>query len=104
MYNLIIQAEWPIILFYVYFIGINIYALLSIGRDKFKAKKHKRRTPEKHFLFLGLIGGALGVFIGMQIFRHKTKHAKFKYGVPVLIIYNIALIYYIYYFLDLIIA
>ncbi|NLM22171.1 MAG: DUF1294 domain-containing protein [Peptococcaceae bacterium] len=104
MYYFLIQAEWPFILLYTYFIAINIYALLSIGWDKFKAKKQKRRTPEKHFLYLGLIGGALGIFIGMQIFRHKTKHAKFKYGVPVLIIYNIALVYYIYYFLDLIIA
>ncbi|NLO97449.1 MAG: DUF1294 domain-containing protein [Peptococcaceae bacterium] len=104
MLDLITRTEWPIVCLYIYLIGINVYAFLNFGWDKFKAKKHKRRTAERFFLFLALIGGAPGILLGMWIFRHKTKHAKFKYGVPLLFVFNLALFYYIFYFLDLISA
>jgi len=63
--------------------------------DKHKAKKGAYRISEKFIFILCLIGGSLGVYIGMYLVRHKTKHIKFTVGVPVLFIINIMCVYYI---------
>ncbi len=68
----------------IIYIGIiSILAFILFGLDKRKAKKHKWRIPEKTLLGMCLIGGFVGGFIGMQTFRHKTKHWYF-YAVIVL--------------------
>lgn len=63
--------------------------------DKEKAKKHKWRISENTLIILSLLGGSIGSFIGMNKFRHKTKHIKFKYGIPLIIIFQIIFIYLI---------
>ena len=71
---------------------LAIYAVMSIilfivmGRDKALSKTHKRRVPEATLFTLALLGGALGGVLGMQIFRHKTKHTKFVLGFPALML------------------
>ncbi len=57
------------------FINILLFSLMKI--DKSKAKKRKQRIAERTLLFLGIFGGALGGLLGMQTFRHKTKHRYF---------------------------
>lgn len=66
-----------------YFIVINIIGFLAMGLDKAKAKAGAWRIPEKTLFGIALFGGGLGVWLGMNSFRHKTKHWYFKYGVPV---------------------
>lgn len=66
----------------IYFVVINIVGFVIMGIDKAKAKANAWRIPEKTLLFIALIGGSIGVWLGMEIFRHKTKHWYFKYGVP----------------------
>lgn len=61
--------------------------------DKKKAIKKAYRIPEKNLLFICVLGGSLGMLIGMYKFHHKTKHNKFVYGVPLLLILNIIMIY-----------
>ncbi len=61
--------------------------------DKEKAKKHKWRIPEHTLIFIALIGGSIGSFIAMNLFRHKTKHFKFKVGIPIILIIQLILIY-----------
>lgn len=61
--------------------------------DKKKAIKKAYRIPEKNLLFVCVLGGSLGMLIGMYKFHHKTKHNKFVYGVPSLLIFNIIMIY-----------
>ncbi|MFC7321103.1 DUF1294 domain-containing protein [Halobacillus campisalis] len=68
----------------VYFLLINILLFFVVGYDKRQARKRKRRISEKNLWVLALIGGALGGVIGMQVYRHKTKHSSFKYGWPAL--------------------
>lgn len=63
--------------------------------DKEKAKKHKWRISENTLIILALLGGSIGSLIGMNKFRHKTKHIKFKYGIPLIIIFQMAFIYLI---------
>lgn len=70
--------------FIYYFISINIITFLIYGMDKYKAKNQKWRISEKTLIGLAVIGGVIGAIAGMQIFRHKTKHAKFVVGVPVI--------------------
>jgi uncharacterized membrane protein YsdA (DUF1294 family) len=60
--------------------------------DKCKAMKNAWRIPEATLLGLAAIGGSLGALIGMQLFRHKTRHPKFYLGVPLLLILHIALL------------
>ncbi|MFQ9515203.1 MAG: DUF1294 domain-containing protein [Eubacterium sp.] len=72
------------IYFIAYLAAINIITFIIYGMDKYKARKHKWRISEKELMGLSVIGGFIGAFAGMQIFRHKTKHMKFVVGVPVI--------------------
>jgi len=69
-----------------YLLGINIISMITFYIDKRKAIKKKYRVSEKTLIALSLIGGCYGSLIGMYLFRHKTKHLKFKILVPILCI------------------
>ena len=78
-----------------YYVFINIVAFAMYGADKYFAKKDMWRISEKALLGIAAIGGAFGAFLGMETFRHKTKHAKFNVLVPVLMAAHLAfLVYY----------
>lgn len=83
-------------LFYYYLIFINILAFTAMGIDKYKAKKKKWRTPEKTLMTLAVIGGSLGMIIGMNFFRHKTRHKLFSVGGPIILIMQLIMFYFIY--------
>lgn len=72
-----------------YFIVLNILGFASMRRDKALARRHARRTPENTLMFIAFAGGALGSWIGMYAYRHKTKHLAFKIGVPLLLAWNV---------------
>ena len=72
-------------------IGLNLLSFALYGIDKAKAKKSAWRIPEKTLLLAALLGGSLGALLGMEVFRHKTKHWKFKLLVPLFLILHIAL-------------
>lgn len=73
-----------------YLIIINVLAFLVYGLDKQKAKRGAWRIPEATLLLLAAIGGSVGAFAGMQVFRHKTRHLKFTLGVPVIFLLQVA--------------
>ena len=70
---------------------VNLIAFAVYGADKRRAKKDKRRVPEKTLFLLAIIGGSAGAFAGMRIFRHKTRHWYFVWGIPVIMAVQIAL-------------
>ena len=70
---------------------VNLLAFALYGIDKLKAKKGAWRIPESTLLLVAFLGGSLGALLGMELFRHKTKHAKFKVLVPLFLILHIAL-------------
>ena len=80
-----------------YVLVINAIALMMFGIDKWKAQHGKWRIPEATLLGLAVIGGSLGAWAAMYSFRHKTQHLKFKYGVPAIIILQIAAACYFYF-------
>ncbi|MDA8441974.1 MAG: DUF1294 domain-containing protein [Peptococcaceae bacterium] len=73
----------------------NIVTLLITGYDKLIAGSKRRRIPEKTLLLLAACQGALGVYAAMYLFHHKTRHQKFTLGVPVLVVGNIVLTYFL---------
>ncbi|MEH7108144.1 DUF1294 domain-containing protein [Bacillus sp. JJ1764] len=70
---------------------INLIGFIIMGVDKKKAEKHQYRIPERTLWLVALFGGAIGTTAGMQLFRHKTKHASFKFGFPLLAIIELIL-------------
>ena len=75
-----------------YFIAINFIGFALMGIDKYKAKKRAFRIPEATLFIVAVIGGSIGSIAGMYIFRHKTRHRSFVYGMPFILILQIALI------------
>ena len=75
-----------------FLILINIISFITFGIDKYKAVHQKWRIRENTLFFLAIIGGGLGAFLGMYVFHHKTKHPRFKYGIPFILIIWIILI------------
>ena len=76
-------------------IVINVITFLVYGIDKWKAKQGSWRISEATLLLLAVIGGSIGALLGMQVWHHKTMHLKFKYGLPLILLAQIALIYLI---------
>jgi len=75
-----------------YIIGVNVLAFLVYGIDKLKAKKGKWRISEATLLMLAIIGGSIGAWLGMKVWHHKTMHRKFKYGIPLILVLQMALL------------
>jgi uncharacterized membrane protein YsdA (DUF1294 family) len=65
------------------------------GLDKWKARRSKWRIRETSLLGLAVLGGSIGAMLGMKVWHHKTMHKKFKYGLPLILLIQIALIYLI---------
>lgn len=74
-----------------YLICINLAGLASMGLDKRRAIRRKWRIPEATLFLVALLGGSLGSIIGMQLFRHKTRHWYFVWGMPVIFFTELAL-------------
>ena len=78
-----------------YLLAVNITSFLLYGIDKYEAKKGRWRISEATLLLMAVIGGSIGAWVGMRIWHHKTMHKKFKYGIPVIIIFQVALAVYL---------
>ena len=78
-----------------FLLAINIATFLLYGIDKYKAKKSKWRISEATLLTMAAIGGSIGAWAAMRLWHHKTMHKKFKYGIPLIIIMQIALVAYL---------
>ena len=76
-------------------LAINTVTFIVYGIDKYKAKKAKWRISEATLLLLAVLGGSIGAWIGMKVWHHKTMHKKFKYGIPAILLIQIALMAYL---------
>lgn len=75
---------------------INLVTFLVFGVDKWQAKRKEkkdtvRRVPEKTLLLLAVLGGSPGALLGMKVWRHKTLHRAFRWGVPVILALQIVI-------------
>ena len=85
--------------FVIYLIIMNLASFASMGIDKYKARHHKWRIPEKTLFLIAAIGGSAGSIAGMQTFRHNTKHTVFIIGMPLIFIIQIALFIFLKYYI-----
>lgn len=79
-----------------YLVIVNIVGFVIMGVDKRRAIRGAWRISEASLFFTAFIGGSLGCILGMQHFRHKTKHWYFKYGMPAVLVLQI-LIFLLFY-------
>ena len=82
----------PITFLIIYFIIMNIVGFALMGIDKRKAIKRNFRIPEASLFIGALIGGSIGSILGMQVFRHKTRHWYFVFGMPAILVVQIILL------------
>ncbi|MBD5524923.1 MAG: DUF1294 domain-containing protein [Lachnospiraceae bacterium] len=76
----------------IYLVFINFISFITMGLDKYKAKKRAWRIPESTLFVLALIGGSIGSIAGMHLFHHKTRHWYFLYGMPAILIIQILIV------------
>ena len=77
----------------VYLLLINAAGFLLMLVDKIKAKRNLWRIQEATLIGVAAVGGSIGAIAGMNLFRHKTKHAKFYIGLPVILALQIVSVY-----------
>ena len=78
----------------LFFIFINLIAIVLMKKDKEFAQTGAKRVRESTLLIVALVGGGLGEYYAMYKYKHKTLHNKFLYGVPIAIMINTAMITY----------
>ena len=76
----------------LYIIVVNVVSFTVMGVDKRKAIKRAFRIPESTLFVLAIIGGSIGSIAGMHLFRHKTRHWYFLYGMPVILAFQVMLV------------
>ena len=86
-----------IALLLAYIVVINVIGFALMGIDKAKARKRAWRIPEATLFLIALVGGSLGTTVGMRVFRHKTLHWYFVFGMPAILIVQILLILFVIY-------
>ena len=86
-----------------YLLVMNLIAFFVFGLDKWKAKykqthektrrkerdERVRRVPEKTLFLLAALGGSVGALLGMRVWRHKTLHKSFRFGIPAILVLQI---------------
>ena len=85
----------PFTFLIAYLLIMNIAGIIIMAIDKSKARHHAWRIPEKSLFGVSLLGGSLGTWAGMYIFRHKTKHWYFVIGMPAIFVLHVLLLMFI---------
>lgn len=81
-----------------YLVMMNIAGFASMGIDKKRAIRGAYRISEASLFIIALLGGSMGSILGMQLFRHKTKHWYFVWGMPAILILQLLIAFYLIFF------
>lgn len=81
----------------IYLAVMNVVTFFMYGVDKWKAKRSKWRVSEAVLILMAVLGGSVGAWLGMKTWHHKTQHKKFRYGLPFILIAQIAIVIWIAY-------
>ena len=88
-----IDVKISTLIILIWLAGVNLTAFLMMDMDKKRAKAKKRRIPEKTLFVTAILGGSIGAMLGMWTFRHKTKHRSFLYGMPVILLLQLLIVW-----------
>ncbi|NLK86586.1 MAG: DUF1294 domain-containing protein [Clostridiaceae bacterium] len=75
---------------------INLTGFIVVAADKYRARKRKWRIPEATIFMIAAAGGSIGVYSAMLIYRHKTRHWYFMSGIPLIILIQIVISYFVF--------
>lgn len=78
--------------------GWNIITFFTMAIDKYKSMHGKWRISEQALLTAAFAMGGLGSIIGSFVFRHKTKKLKFRILLPIALLFNLSVIFLIWYY------
>ena len=78
----------------IYIIAVNLVTFVTYGIDKYKSIKRKWRISEATLLTMAVIGGSIGAWTGMKVWRHKTMHKKFTIGIPIVFVIHLFIVIY----------
>ena len=79
----------------IYIIAVNLVTFVTYGIDKYKSIKRKWRISEASLLTMAVIGGSIGAWTGMKVWRHKTMHKKFTIGIPIVFVIHLFIVIYL---------
>lgn len=79
----------------VYIALMSVVLLVMMKVDKERARRNQYRISERTLWVMALLGGAVGGVIGMQLFRHKTKHLSFRFGFPLLALLDVSVLVFV---------
>ncbi len=90
----VVGSPWGLLALWL--VLINVITFFVFGADKLQARRKEkkesvRRVPEKTLFLLSALGGSVGALLGMRVFRHKTLHRAFRFGVPLILALQIIL-------------
>lgn len=83
--------KYAALAFSVYLLAVNIWAFALMGIDKRRSRRAEWRIPERRLFASAVLGGGIGAICGMRVFRHKTKHASFLVGMPLILVAQLVL-------------
>lgn len=83
----------------IYIIIMSIISFCQMGIDKKRAMNQRWRITERTLFLTAGIGGSFGCFLGMYIFRHKTRQMRFVLGIPALMLVHVFLLYLVFFVL-----
>lgn len=78
-----------------YLLILNVLTFILYGIDKRRARNGDLRIPEVVLLGLAVIGGSIGALVGMEIWHHKTRHLKFRIGIPIIFFLHLAMLIFL---------
>jgi len=84
----------------IFFVLVNLFSLIVMLVDKHRSRFSRLRISEATLFFLASFFGGIGVYLGMILFRHKTKKWHFYIGMPLIIAQNLAFLFLFYSFLS----
>ena len=79
----------------IYIALMSVVLLVMMKADKERARRNQYRISERTLWVMALLGGAVGGVIGMQLFRHKTKHLSFRFGFPLLALLDVSVLVFV---------
>ena len=94
-------SEKTLYIVLIYLVVINVVTFFIYGIDKWKAKRSKWRIEESTLLWWAMLGGSIGALLGMKTWHHKTLHRKFTWGIPAILLAQLAIVCIIVYYTQL---
>ena len=76
----------------IYLAVVNLAAFALMGVDKRRAERGAWRIPERTLFLPAILGGSPGAILGMQVFRHKTRHRQFMIGMPLILLVQLVIV------------